>query len=131
MWWGTTSSACRDGFEAQCPAVEHLRASWSERYEPSPTFRLPQSQTALHTKGIFFVVSAVFQVICLLSVSAVLSNPVPPPRRRPQGSAQVEAMRRVHVLGIDPVAEASMLWIAEEAFLAPLPPFWHARDGCF
>ena len=34
------------------------------------------------------------------------------------------AARYVRALGIDPVKDAEMIWIAEEAYNAPLPPNW-------
>eukprot|EP00933_Yihiella_yeosuensis_P031113 TRINITY_DN24657_c0_g1_i2.p1 TRINITY_DN24657_c0_g1~~TRINITY_DN24657_c0_g1_i2.p1 ORF type:complete len:804 (+),score=175.10 TRINITY_DN24657_c0_g1_i2:204-2615(+) len=36
----------------------------------------------------------------------------------------IEMLAYVHSLGIDHVRESEMLWIAEEAFNAPLPPGW-------
>merc|ERR1719440_1785745 len=43
--------------------------------------------------------------------------------KRKQASV-VEMLEYVKGLDIDPIKESDMLWIAEEAFNAPLPPFW-------
>ncbi|CAJ1446925.1 unnamed protein product [Effrenium voratum] len=43
--------------------------------------------------------------------------------KRKQASV-VEMLEYVKSLNIDPIREADMLWIAEEAFNAPLPPGW-------
>eukprot|EP00439_Symbiodinium_sp_Y106_P062734 s2780_g9.t1 len=43
--------------------------------------------------------------------------------KRKQASV-VEMLEYVKGLNIDPIREADMLWIAEEAFNAPLPPGW-------
>ena len=34
------------------------------------------------------------------------------------------AARYVRMLGLDPVTDADMLWVAEEAFHSPLPPHY-------
>ena len=34
------------------------------------------------------------------------------------------AARYVRLLGLDPVTDADMLWVAEEAFHSPLPPHY-------
>ncbi|OLP98523.1 Centrosomal protein of 164 kDa [Symbiodinium microadriaticum] len=42
----------------------------------------------------------------------------------PVASIVTPVERQVHSLGIDHVREADMVWIAEEAYNAPLPPGW-------
>lgn len=51
--------------------------------------------------------------------------------KRKQASV-VEMLEYVKSLNIDPIREADMLWIAEEAFNAPLPPGWteHQDEQC-
>lgn len=52
------------------------------------------------------------------------------PRRQQAGV--VEMLEYVKSLNIDPIREADMLWIAEDAFNAPLPPGWteHQDEQC-
>eukprot|EP00929_Paragymnodinium_shiwhaense_P007410 TRINITY_DN111313_c0_g1_i1.p1 TRINITY_DN111313_c0_g1~~TRINITY_DN111313_c0_g1_i1.p1 ORF type:complete len:1507 (+),score=590.76 TRINITY_DN111313_c0_g1_i1:138-4658(+) len=47
----------------------------------------------------------------------------PTEQKRKQASV-VEMLEYVKGLDIDPIKEHDLLWIAEEAFNAPLPPFW-------
>eukprot|EP00441_Pelagodinium_beii_P041915 CAMPEP_0197632896 /NCGR_PEP_ID=MMETSP1338-20131121/9424_1 /TAXON_ID=43686 ORGANISM="Pelagodinium beii, Strain RCC1491" /NCGR_SAMPLE_ID=MMETSP1338 /ASSEMBLY_ACC=CAM_ASM_000754 /LENGTH=1198 /DNA_ID=CAMNT_0043204473 /DNA_START=88 /DNA_END=3684 /DNA_ORIENTATION=+ len=57
--------------------------------------------------------------------SASVTNPV---KRK---ADVLEMLSYVHSLGIDHVRESEMLWIAEEAYHAPLPPGWteHVDDS--
>mmetsp|Transcript_50768 Transcript_50768/g.147368 ORF Transcript_50768/g.147368 Transcript_50768/m.147368 type:complete len:918 (+) Transcript_50768:52-2805(+) len=58
-----------------------------------------------------------------VTVAPTVRDPSPRPGQKRQADV-IEMFSFFQEMGIDPVKESEMLWIAEEAFHAPLPPGW-------